>query len=77
MPHMDGLTATKLIREHEQREGASRVPIIALTANAYQHDIEASLEAGCDEHLAKPVTKEKLLETLATAIRSRTFTNSS
>jgi PAS domain S-box-containing protein len=76
MPRMDGLTATKLIREHEQREGASRVPIIALTANAYQHDIDASLGAGCDEHLAKPVTKEKLLETLATAIRGRTFTES-
>ncbi len=65
MPNLDGLSATKLIREHERQHALDRIPIIALTANAYQQNVDASLEAGCDAHLTKPITKDQLLETLA------------
>ena len=60
MPVMDGLTATRLIREHEVRRGIPRTPIISLTANAMAHQVKAALEAGADCHLAKPITADAL-----------------
>ena len=65
MPVMDGYTATRAIREQERREGDGHVPIIALTAHAFQEDELKSREAGCDQHVTKPVTKKKLREVLA------------
>ena len=59
MPNLDGLDATKIIREL-----SPGVPIIALTAFAYDHDRKASLEAGCNDFLTKPFTQEKLKETI-------------
>ena len=59
MPVMDGLKATQQIR----RSG-SRVPIIAVTAYAYDRDRQKALEAGCDEYLAKPLTGDTLRQTL-------------
>lgn len=64
MPIMDGLTATKEIRNIEQRKGASRTPIIAVSAHAFRDDREKSLQAGCDEHLNKPIAKEILYSLL-------------
>lgn len=55
MPGMDGLDATRQIREHEARLGAPRCPIIAVTANAFAEDRHACLEAGMDDVLSKPV----------------------
>ena len=60
MPVMDGLTATRLIRQEEVRLGRGRTPIISLTANAMAHQVSASLEAGADYHLAKPITADAL-----------------
>ena len=55
MPGMDGLDATRQIREHEARLGMPRCPIIAVTANAFAEDRHACLEAGMDDVLSKPV----------------------
>lgn len=63
MPVMDGLTATREIRKLE-RPDASAIPIIALTANAFEEDVRACLEAGMDAHLSKPVDIELLKDTL-------------
>ncbi len=64
MPVMSGLTATKRIRAME-REDAKTIPIIALTANAFSKDVQASLDAGLNEHLSKPIEPKLLYETIA------------
>lgn len=51
---MDGLEATKAIRMLE-REDAKKIPIIAMTANAFEEDRKACLEAGMNEHIGKPI----------------------
>ncbi len=68
MPEMDGLTATEKIREMD-REDAATIPIIALTANAFDEDVQKSLQVGMNAHLAKPVEPELLFETLEFSIR--------
>jgi CheY-like chemotaxis protein len=65
MPVMDGYTATRMIRRIEERSGRNRTKIIALTAHAYESDIQKCLEAGCDGHVAKPFKKKTLLDCLA------------
>ena len=63
MPVMDGKTAARAIRDLE-REDARKVPIIAVSADAYPEDIQACLDAGMDGHIAKPVDVDELLTTL-------------
>ncbi len=67
MPVMDGLEATSTIRALE-RPDAKRIPIIALTANAFDEDVQRSLQAGMNAHLTKPVESEYLHQTLAELI---------
>ena len=67
MPEMDGLEATRTIRAME-REDAARIPIIALTANAFDEDVQRSLQAGLNAHLTKPVQPAALYETLESFI---------
>lgn len=69
MPEMDGIEATIKIREVEERNRASRCPIVALTANAMAQDRERCEKAGMDDFLAKPIKKAQLLETLAKWVR--------
>ncbi len=64
MPVMDGITATKKIREHEVQNGLSHTNIVALTANAKESDKAACLAAGMDDFLAKPVRKTGLKSVL-------------
>ena len=61
MPVMDGYSATREIRKWQNERAMAPVPIIALTASALKEDVERSLEAGCDQHVAKPVRKATLL----------------
>jgi PAS domain S-box-containing protein len=61
MPHMDGYTATRLIREWEQQQDRPSVPILALSAHASRDKKEESLAAGCNDHLTKPIKKKELL----------------
>jgi CheY-like chemotaxis protein len=60
MPDVDGLEATRAIRELESQRGRTPIPIIALTANAMKGDADRCLEAGMNGYLAKPVTLERL-----------------
>ena len=68
MPEMDGLEATQTIRAMD-RPDAKTIPIIALTANAFDEDVQRSLQAGLNAHLTKPVQPENLFETLESLIR--------
>ena len=67
MPVMDGLEATKAIRELD-REDAKKIPIIALTANAFDEDVQRSLQAGMNAHLSKPVEAGLLIRILGELI---------
>jgi signal transduction histidine kinase/DNA-binding response OmpR family regulator len=73
MPEMDGLTATKKIRafQEAQSAGGPLTPIVALSADAMQEAVEASAQAGCVLHVAKPVDRETLLKTIQRFARSR------
>ena len=63
MPIKDGLDATKEIRAME-RADAEKIPIIALTANAFDEDVQLSLDAGMNAHLSKPVEPDALFSIL-------------
>lgn len=63
MPEMDGLEATQAIRAMD-RSDAADIPIIALTANAFDEDVQRSLQAGINAHLSKPVEPEYLYQAL-------------
>ena len=60
MPVMDGLEATKRIRQMEERPDGRLIPIIAMTANAFEEDVKKSLEAGMNGHLSKPIDIQKM-----------------
>jgi CheY-like chemotaxis protein len=68
MPVMDGLEATRTIRGME-REDAKTIPIIALTANAFDDDVQRSMQAGLNAHLSKPVEPEVLYKTMERLIK--------
>lgn len=70
MPVMDGLHAARMIR-HLKREDAKTVPIIAMTADAYDEDREKSNAAGMNGHFSKPIDTELLYETLHTIFEGR------
>ena len=64
MPHMNGYDATRAIRKIDDLQ-KSTIPIIAMTANAFEEDKKNALEAGMNGHLSKPIDAQKLIQTLA------------
>ena len=68
MPEMDGYEAAQNIRSMSGRPDGKEIPIIAMTANAFTEDIQASMDAGMNEHLTKPLDMQKLLETIETLL---------
>ena len=68
MPEMNGLEAARAIRDLD-RPDAKTVPIVALTANAFDEDVQRSMQAGLNAHLSKPVEPENLFATLESLIR--------
>lgn len=69
MPNLDGYGATKQIRNMQDQKKAN-IPIIAMTANAFEEDRQNALAAGMNGHLAKPIEVSKLMETLAEILES-------
>ena len=68
MPEMDGLEATRAVRALD-RADAKKIPIVAITANAFDEDVQRSLQAGLNAHLAKPIEPDNLYKTLETVIK--------
>jgi CheY-like chemotaxis protein len=62
MPNMDGHEATGKIRALKRKD--AKVPIIAMTANAYREDIDKALESGMNGHLAKPIDMDEVMKVL-------------
>ncbi len=71
MPVMDGLMANRLIKEIDKRDNRGAVPVIALTAHALIGDRERIIAAGLDAHLAKPIDKKLLLQTISRFMNSK------
>ncbi|MEE3422062.1 MAG: response regulator [Succinimonas sp.] len=69
MPEMDGLEATRVIRSLD-RADAKEIPIIALTANAFDEDVQCSMQAGLNAHLSKPVEADALFDTMEKLIKA-------
>jgi CheY-like chemotaxis protein len=72
MPIMDGVEATRLIREYEARQQRDPVPIIALTARAMKGDCDEYLRCGMNGYLAKPIARDALLEEMLRLLPERT-----
>lgn len=65
MPEMNGFEATAAIRGLPDRPDALRIPIIAMTANAFAEDVQASLDAGMNGHLSKPIVMDEVVKAIA------------
>ena len=70
MPVMNGYEATRAIRSMED-PARSGIPILAMTANAFEEDKQAALKCGMNGHISKPIDIAKLLETLQNVLRNR------
>jgi signal transduction histidine kinase/CheY-like chemotaxis protein len=68
MPVMDGLTATKAIREHEKTHHLPATPVVMVTANAMRQHRDQAIEAGANSHLAKPFTPVSLMHAIEAAL---------
>jgi CheY-like chemotaxis protein len=72
MPEMDGLEATRLIRQFLTGNNHKRVPIVAMTGNVFKEDIENCINAGMDDHIGKPVDIDTVLMKLRTYLHVKT-----
>ena len=68
MPVMDGYEATRAIRSLDD-ERLANIPILAMTANAFEEDVQAAMEAGMQAHIAKPVDVGKLMSELKAVLK--------
>ena len=71
MPEMDGLEDTRRIRDNDKIRKAAPIPIVAVTAHAYEEDRAQCMAAGMDDHLAKPFTEDQLAQVLCTWVGRR------
>ena len=69
MPNMDGYKATQVIRRLPDRE-KSGIPIIAMTANAFEEDRKKALEMGMNDHIAKPIDAARIREVLSSILKA-------
>ena len=76
MPLMDGYEATKVIREREKTKG-TRLPIIAVTANALKGEVERTFKAGMDSYIPKPIRSAQMLSTIEAVMKQYSNTESS
>ena len=70
MPKMNGYEATAAIRTMQDRPDARRIPIIAMTANAFAEDVQASLDVGMNGHLSKPIVMEEVIKAIIRNVHS-------
>ena len=70
MPGMNGYEATAVIRSMPGRPDARRIPIIAMTAHAFAEDVQASLDAGMNGHLSKPIVMEEVVNAIVRNLNS-------
>ena len=64
MPRMNGYEATKAIRNLNNRPDGRTIPIIAMTANAFSEDVQASFDAGMNGHLSKPIVMDEVIRAI-------------
>ena len=69
MPNMNGYEATAAIRSLADRPDGQEIPIIALTANAFAEDVQASIDAGMNGHVSKPLVVDEVVKAIARNIR--------
>nr|MBF0221101.1 response regulator [Desulfobulbaceae bacterium] len=60
MPELDGFQATRQLRELENKAGGKQLPIIAMTAHAFQQDMDNCLKEGMNDYISKPINPDKL-----------------
>jgi two-component system, sensor histidine kinase len=72
MPGMDGYAATREIRRIEAEGGRPRTPVLVVTANTIAQQLASALQAGADEHMAKPITPDGLVAAMKSTIASVT-----
>ena len=70
MPVMDGLEATRIIRRSDHPMAAT-IPIIAMTANAFDEDMKKSVESGMNGHLSKPIEIDKFFRTISKFVKEK------
>ena len=70
MPVMDGLEATRQIRALNRKD-TKEIPIIAMTANAFQDDVRDCIDAGMNAHIAKPIDSKKIEDTLQLVLKQK------
>ena len=69
MPEMNGYETTKAIRNLSNRPDGKEIPIIAMTANAFAEDVQAALDAGMDDHVAKPMNMDILTSVIEKCVK--------
>ena len=71
MPNKNGYEATKVIRDLPNRPDGEAIPIIAMTANAFAEDVQASLDAGMNGHLSKPIVMDEVIKAIERNLHDR------
>ena len=69
MPEMNGYETTKAIRNLSDRPDGKEIPIVAMTANAFAEDVQAALDAGMDDHVAKPMDMDILISAIEKCVK--------